>query len=567
MPETSPDEVPHRPRLFSRKNVLRGCGLVLVLAALYAVPRVATLRGISMVTNGEFEDMLFHLDKLNVMHLHRTLPPEFFQDPYFVRFPEKANPHDLVRWSRGVQYVALLWAGTFGPFSVWTTLLTNLVFTVVLVVGVFLLGRIMGGWRVGAWGAALVLLCPGLVAHSWYFSLDYPMGGMVMVGCYLLWRTRGFTGVRAALALAAWSALAMTVKVSYVIYLAGPCVAALLFGLRRPGSRLRVLACTSGAALLAGGLSLVINGWSPVQIWSELMAHSSGAVDPGFAFKLMAPWTIRWALAYVSFAVSNFPWPLLLLAIPGLVLAHRRRNPLPARWLLLTMLWTPYIVLTLMPHKMERYIQPLYPVLCLLAVWGITVLFSGRRQLVALVALVVSFAALLCFVHFHPTPWIIDQKGERDERWMHEIGMPGQLVLGGLRDNVYHSQCRLQPVLKAIGLLIKQAGGQRPVALAIDWPNSNEQLGPWDLHSSDLYMAASQLQRDRFLLYKNGPNNEPSGDQIIEAPTLIVMHPTGSPPGSPKVQASRSMILRCGPEEIPVTLSVFHPTGPPLHHE
>ena len=558
--ESDSHSQPQSPRRWTPRRIALVCALVLALGALYVVPRAVALQGVAVVVNLHFKDMMDHLEKLNMMHLRATLPQGRVDDRYFKRFPEKADPHNVMRWPRGMQYVALPFVGTFGPFSVWTVQLTNGVFSLILIIGVLLLGRAMGGWRVGCWGAALTILCPGLVAHSWYFSLDYALIGMVVVGCYLLWRTRYFSHPYYCLALACWSALALTIKISYPLYLGGPSLVALVLGLRRPGTRLRVLGFTAGAALLSLGLALLLNGWSLVRIWSELATHFSSDVRPEFAFQLMKPWTLRWALCNSIFAVANFPWPLLLLALPGLLLAHWRRKPLPTRWLVLALFWSTYVVLTLMPHKMERYIQPLYPLLCLLTVWWITVVVPRRWQIVPLLLTVVAFAVTLVAAHFHPTPWMPDKKGEVEELWMHEIGMPGERVLEGLRNTVYHPDCDIRPVLVQIQSLVDEQAEWRPVGVAINWPEDDARLGPWELLSAHIYIGMSQTRRDRFVIYKDVPNQNPLSTVQLEVPTLIVMHPPGRALGLPQM-GQRHLKLRCAHEVIPVTLTAYHPTG------
>jgi hypothetical protein len=456
-----------RTRRVTRRQVLLALGIALTLAGLYVVPRAVALRGVSMTSHLRFIDMFYHLNRLDLMVKRNSLDPQQIADPYFARFPDQLEPLDFARWPKGVLHLAALWSGNFGPHSIWTTQLTNLVFTVILVVGVILLGRAMGGTRIGLWGAALVLLCPGLVAHSWYFSLDYPLIAMTIVGCYLLWETRGFTRPWACLALGLWSGLALFVKVSYVLYLAGPSVASLVLGLRRPAMRLRAAGLATGAIVLTLGLGFALTGGRPLQLWSELGFHLSDAVErTGLPFKLVEPWTVRWALTNAHFAVANFPWPLLLLALPGLLLAHVRSRPLPARWLLLTLFWATYLILTLMPNKMERYVQPLYPLLCLLSVWWVTVLIPRRWQTVGLLWITTTFGAVLWVAHLRPTPWLPEDSSHREVGWMHEIGMPGQEVLAGLRRKTYHQACQLAPLLKGMQALQGPGRHRRPLGVA-----------------------------------------------------------------------------------------------------
>jgi len=45
-----------------------------------------------------------------------------------------------------------------------------------LLLGVVLLGRMLCSWVAGLWGATLASLCVPVVASSWTFTLDLPLG-------------------------------------------------------------------------------------------------------------------------------------------------------------------------------------------------------------------------------------------------------------------------------------------------------------------------------------------------------------------------------------------------------
>jgi len=546
-------------RLWRRSSALRAAAVVIALLAVFLVPRLVALRGVSRVSHLAFMDMFYHLARLDVMVKRGRLSPAQLEDPYVVRHPELIRPYRVVRWPLGVYYAALPWYAAFGPASIWTVQLTNLPFTVLLALGVVGLGRAMGGWRIGIWGAALTLLCPALVAHSWYFSLDYPLVAMVVIGLYLLWRARCFRSLRGSLALALWSGLGLTIKTTYALYLAVPAAAALACGLARPGERGR--RALLGHAALAAGLALLLgfllNGWSPTQIWRELHTHVAGTLDRGdLPYDLIEPWTLRWAGAMAIFAAASFPWPLLLLALPGLGLAHRPRRELPGRWLWLAFFWGTYVVLTLVANKMERYLQPVYPLLCLLSVWSVLALVPRRWQTTALLWLVTAYAAVLYVAHEHPTPWYPDARSATRGRYMLELAMPGRTVLDGLRRHPDHPRCDLGPLLDA-GLEMDR-GSRRPLAVAIQWPRSAR---PLPLMTHDLYLPLLQRARGRFVFFHDLENQDPINPGLLEAPSLLVLHPPELDPGEryPRLRrrGRRELSLRCGGEPIPARLTLY----------
>ena len=510
---------------WGRSRAARTVALLLVLLGIFALPRLVALRGVSNTSHLVFMDMFYHLTKLDVMHKRQTLGHEQLQDPYFKQNPGLLRPYENMRWPRGVYEVGRLWIGSFGPQSIWTVQLTNLPFTLLLALGVVGLGRAMGGTRLGLWAAALTLLCPALVAHSWYFSLDYPLVAMVTVGLYLLWRTRGFCSGRDSLIFAVWSSLGLTIKTTYGLYLLGPAAVALVLGLLEPGppGRRRVVLHAALATLATLALSFMINGWDPGLLWREFVVHLVGEVEPGLSFKTLEPWTLRWAGSMVVFAVANFPWPLLILALPGLILAHTR-TPLSGRWLWLGFFWGTCLVLTLMANKMERYLQPVYPLLCLLSVWWVYARVPRRWRRVALVWITTAYAAVLLVVHEHPTPWFPDRESATTERYMHELGMPGRAVLDGLRRYTYHPGCDLRPLLDQVAALGRRSS--RPLAFGVQWPK-DAASAPRQLTTHNLVLPLIQRLRGRFVFHHDDTNRVPLSPLLRAAPNLMVLHPPG----------------------------------------
>jgi hypothetical protein len=92
--------------------------------------------------------------------------------------------------------------------------------------------------------------------------------------------------------------------------------------------------------------------WTLTGIWHELTMHFVGDTTGGeLALPLLTPLTWRWFSSMGRFMVQSFPRPLLLLALPGLVLLHHRGR---LAWTLLASFWGTLLLLTLMANKMER---------------------------------------------------------------------------------------------------------------------------------------------------------------------------------------------------------------------
>lgn len=539
-----------------RRRAILVTGVALALLAVYAVPRLWALHGVSRTTFIASMDTYYHLVKVDMQVKRWTMLEELSRDPYIARNPQRLDPYQNARWTMGVIRLGALFSVMFGPQSIWTTQLTNLVFSAILVVAVLGLGRMVGSVRIGAWSAVLVLLCPGLVASTWYFSLDYPLVGVVLIGLVLIWWTAGFSRPRACLALALWSGLGMHVKTTYALYLVAPALLALITGVRDQRPRWRPALHALLAATLALVLVFALNGWHARSAIGELFAHF-GRME-GMPFELLEPWTPRWAAAYAMFALAVFPWPLLVLSLPGLVLAHTRaaRALGPARPLILSFLWSSYVLLTLLTNKMERYVQVLYPLLCLLTVWSIFTLVPRRWRSVAMVWCVTIYVSVLWLTHVRPTPWFLDRRSASTDAYMYEIRMPGARTLDGLRRNVDHPRCRLGPLVRRMDALAQQVAPRRPVGLAVVWGEAEPRL---PFTSADLHLSAVQRVPRRLFIVKDAANHAPLPPDLLQLPALAVLHPRGlSLDRDPSLRVLRRHedVLRCDGRPLPVALSI-----------
>ncbi len=437
--------------------------LVLILVALVG-PRLLLL-DVPLTVNLGFEDVTNHLLNLDLSHRRGQLDARQLADPYL-----EANQVDLLHlnpegWPPGVYTVARPWVGWLGPLSVWTTQLTNLVFWVIMLLGVAGLGWRLGGLRLGLWAALLTALCPGLVASSWYFTLDFPLAAMTTTGLLLLWLTDRFGSWRWCLAFAAWSAAGVLVKPPYGMHMVLPTLAVLGLGLWRGPARWRRIGLGLGTAAISLGIIWLIQPEVLRGISQEIWIHTTTPPPEeniDFEFVTIQPWSLRGVLAVPLFVAMKLPYPLLVLALPGLVMAHLRRWRLPMRGMVLALLWGTYFVLTMLVHRQGRYCLPLYPVLCLLTAWWAWTMVSRRWRVRVLTAVTAAYAAVLCLEHWAPTssPWDGAWLSPLTRSGYHEMRLPSAQVLDRLRAHTYYQECDLRQLITQISKLAKEDGSR-----------------------------------------------------------------------------------------------------------
>lgn len=432
-----------------------------ILAAVYLLPRAATYHGVELTAPLDFNDMDRHLYALDLMSRGQLEPGPPGAAPALPLLQLVQESLSAPRWTSGVYLASLPQAALFGVASIWTTQITNLLFTALLLLGLSRLALRLGGRRLALWAPMLALLCPALWAATWYFSLDYPLTAMVTMGLALLLRTRGFSRLQPTLDFAAWSALGLLIKLTYAVFLLGPCVYTLAHGLRL-GRAWRVAAQAAGGALTCVALFAAMEQPEWLQLWTDLSRHTG----PGQAAAALEPWSLQWLASQLIFAARNYPWPLLLAALPGLYLLHRRASEVTRRTLL-AFLWCGVVALTLMPDKLERYLQPLYPVLCLLTAWWALTLVPGRARRWAAPALALAFAATLALTHVVPTPWgVADDPRSASYAGWYELARPGRQTLARLRQPNAGAEPPTPALLAAMERWARGPLAGRPLAYA-----------------------------------------------------------------------------------------------------
>jgi len=550
----------------SARGILTRHGpLVFAILVALVLPRALALRGVPYVDHLQFNDMPAHLanaDQLYGLTFHGD-------DQYFSRAPTRESLNNPVRWPAGVYHAALPWIAAFGPLSVWTTQLTNLVFMLVLLAGVVRLGAHLRSTRLGLWAALLTALCPPLTASTWYFSLDFPLVAMIAVGLLALWRTAGFTRWRRALLFGAAACAGLYVKPTYALYLLVPSLWTLVVGLRRgegPAWRaLAGLAMATAVTVLGTGL---LQGLDVQTRWEDLTNHllEWQAPEPLRAELTQGgPGSLSWFVAIPRFVVVSFPLPLLLLTLPGLVRLH-----LPGAWsspppagakalltprslgaLLKSFVWGTYLVLTLLTNKMERYVHPLYPVLCLLGPWWVLSHVPRRWQTTALSWMTAIFTATLWLTYLHPTPWQYGLLDQKEQLAAYEFRMPHQSALSDLRKNPHNAECLPGPLVDALADLAR--GSTRPLGISLMGEPDLTATRLMHLTKEQVVLLASQRITHRMVFHA------PPGIKEPLPPQTILLHsryqdPTALIPG-PRLVSSRTVQLRCVGDGVKVVVA------------
>ena len=523
-----------------RATVVSLWWLLLLLLAAYIAPQHYLWQDVTAAVHHRFMDVHGHQVNLDTVCRQSTLPPQAFQDPFITNGPGRLDKqmYNPVRWPHGVYHVAALWSCGLGVLSPWTTRLTNLLFTVVLLVGVLGLTRQASGelgrrrpgdgLRLGLWAGVITLLIPPLLGSSLYLHLDYPLVAMVIMGLYLLALTRGLTHRPAILNFAIWSLLGLFIKLTYALYLFVP-VAALLAALllrRRWRSAVEALL----AALIVAALCLVLQDIDLSTLLNDARAHATTQLYSGHDDVRQG--TLRWAILPLILTWFSYPWPLLLLALPGLVRCHLRHGAWKNRLLLLAAIWGPVLLLCLMSNRMERYMHPVYPVLSVVTVLGVASLIPRRWLQPGLAAVAALHVGVLLFSHLEvPLPWSSSEEQMVSDQFFHETPIPDRVHLQRLRENGSHPRCNTRGLQDGIASLMRSAPPSLPLVVGVNGGSNGEEFtGNQRGLDNYLHLYTLQIVRDRFIFEADLSLGEPEHALKARlAPLVLSLHHPNEP--------------------------------------
>jgi 4-amino-4-deoxy-L-arabinose transferase-like glycosyltransferase len=258
--------------------------------------------------------------------------------------------------------------------------LVMLLFSAVLILSVYGLGKILFSETVGLWAAALCQVMPGLYRYRLEFLLDYPLAAVVTLTffCLTLWFfTNSSPSLFHAIFFGLSFGLALMVKQTALFFLITPIIWVVITSIRKGlwGRLLQLIG--------AFCLSTLIFGWWYRTNWLLILTSGKRAtVDSAIAegeapLNSLDAWTFYWHQL-----PSQVSLPLLLIPIFALLLywgkAKEKRRGKEGLELSIALQWLAvffigaYFLSSLNPNKDYRYVLPYLPVLSVFLAYGLT---------------------------------------------------------------------------------------------------------------------------------------------------------------------------------------------------
>ncbi len=304
----------------------------------------------------------------------------------------------------------------------------SLVAGVALVIGVWLLGRRVGGGAVAVTAAALMAIAPMTVAYSHVAVTDMTMTALLTFGLWQLVVAAQDRSLRALLVAAVLIGLATSAK-----YNAGVAVLPLVgvaWSLATPPVRLRRITATFRVGAVTLGAFLVGTPFALLDApqFVRDFARQNRIVAEGwlgFEHASPGPW----------FNLREVLWSgtgagLVVLALVGLGLAFIRRTP--ADWVLAPYALVFFLSVSTWNAHFDRYLLPIVPVLAVLASRAAFELVAGvaAHSRVAGAACATAAVAVLLAHPLVNTISLVDGYGTRDVRLDAASEIPGLVPPG-----------------------------------------------------------------------------------------------------------------------------------------
>ena len=317
-------------------------------------------------------------------------------------FSEPFNNSDCWNRPRLVYLISATINFISGNLDIITTrLYTNIIYLIVLVFSVYLIGKEVLNEKCGLLAAFIVSFYPAIWGISRKYGLDFPLIAMAALCMYLLIRTKYFTNLKFSVLLGICGGLGVLTRGHLLFIIAGPVLyyfyqSYLQKDIERVKMFFNIVAFLSSMILISslwwsGGVKTLVNFFM-----GHLMVHWPGFksslefIPPCQDLTLPQIFSLGWLAYYLKETLINItPISFIIFAVfLGFFLKLRK---IKHKELMLAWIIAPYIILTIISTKSDRYYFPSFPAFALITAAGITRIHSSSwRKLTIFSVILIS---------------------------------------------------------------------------------------------------------------------------------------------------------------------------------
>lgn len=299
---------------------------------------------------------------------------------------------NVTHWPPLVYFVSSLFNLIFGV-SYTVSVMTNMLFYLLLIVSLYLIGRKMKSPSVGILSALIVSFYPIIYGHSRLFMLDFPLTAIVTFSIYCLICTKYFKDLKWSIIFGLSAGIGMLIKWSYPLYIISPCVYFILVGLARSNKKQPLFIIRNCFISL---LSCFIISFPHYFIGKEGLRKTSTVlgyvVNSTIIFERNVFNYIDNLVAFLrQFNNIALSFIFLSILIVSLLLFYLKIKSKDKMFITLWYLM-PIFLLLVVSWKQTRFFMPVLPCLALISAMGLDFILKNKRIRVFILCFIFSVA-------------------------------------------------------------------------------------------------------------------------------------------------------------------------------
>lgn len=272
-------------------------------------------------------------------------------------------------WPRLVYFVTASFNLVFGV-SLFTTIMANMFWFLILIVSVYLIGNHIGNGNAGLFAAFLTSFSPFIWGLSRKYGLDFPLTAVTSLAIYLLIKSEGCRNRPYTMLFFFIAGLGFNVKMSIIIFLVAP-ICVCILSESRETIKIAIYNLLLGIIVFVILSSLFWYGQLKEIIYFAIFQHNMGFGDATLAHSASFLSSVLFYIRYLLKAIG----PVIVLTVIGmfsLEKSQRKNAYLIAAWAII-----PIFFLSIFNPKNGRYITPIVPAFCIIA--ALTIAYNKNK--------------------------------------------------------------------------------------------------------------------------------------------------------------------------------------------
>lgn len=323
----------------------------------------------------------------------------------------------------------------------------NTFYLIILIMAVFLLGRYYLDEKYGFLASFLVSMYPGIFGISRNIHMELALCAAIALTVYFLLKTDKFLSRKYSVIFALSFGISINIKAHSTFFLIPLLFFSILSSFKEKvfaGQRIKNVLLSFVMILIFSATYWWVSGWA--DMWNLLW---SVTVPSYFHQKLLGGqpfmnFNFKWFLYYMITSLQTISFPLFVLFIIGMPVFVKKIKK--KKWEILSLIFIPFIIFSLLSIKQPRYFFVAYPVIAVISSY----LLSSIQRLLYRRTLIAG-AVVFCLVQYFYLSYLVDEGRDTFiNRTIKSISMPFVPLIAHrpVRNNYREEMSRLADVIE-----------------------------------------------------------------------------------------------------------------------